>query len=81
MLVGELVELPPAEPLDVRGRIVEQVPELAQAFGIADVSDIGQINLLNYLWPVWMVVLGILLLGNRPKALLAVFGILIGHAG
>ena len=35
---------------------------LAKAFGMAAPADIGQINLLNYLWPVWMVVLGILLL-------------------
>ncbi len=54
---------------------------LAQAFGIADVSDIGQINLLNYLWPVWMVILGILLLGNRPKKSLAFTGIFLGLFG
>jgi len=54
---------------------------LAKAFGIAAEEDVGQINLLNYLWPVWMVVLGILLLGSRPKALLAIFGILLGLFG
>ena len=54
---------------------------LAKAFGIAAEEDIGQINLLNYLWPVWMVVLGMLLLGSRPKALLAISGILMGLIG
>lgn len=54
---------------------------LAKAFGIAAEADIGQINLLNYLWPVWMVVLGILLLGSRPKMPLAIAGILMGLLG
>lgn len=54
---------------------------LASAFGIAPVADIGQINLLNYLWPVWMVVLGILLLGTKPNAILAITGILMGLFG
>ncbi len=54
---------------------------LAKAFGMAAQADIGQINLLNYLWPVWMVVLGILLLGTRPNAPLAVSGILMGLFG
>jgi len=54
---------------------------LAAAFGIAPVTDIGQINLLNYLWPVWMVVLGILLLRSRPNIILAITGILLGFFG
>jgi len=54
---------------------------LAKAFGMAAAEDVGQINLLNYLWPVWMVVLGILFLGNKPRVLLAIFGILMGLCG
>lgn len=54
---------------------------LAAAFGMADEADIGQINLLNYLWPVWMVILGILLLHSRPKILLSITGILFGLTG
>lgn len=54
---------------------------LAAAFGLAPSTDIGQINLLNYLWPVWMVVLGIILLGNRPNVILAITGILMGLFG
>jgi len=54
---------------------------LATAFGVAPVSEIGQINLLNYLWPVWMVVLGIVLLGSKPKKACALVGILIGLVG
>ena len=54
---------------------------LAKAFGIAAEQDIGQINLLNYLWPVWMAVLGMLLLKSRPGAVLAITGILMGFFG
>jgi drug/metabolite transporter (DMT)-like permease len=54
---------------------------LAKAFGIAAQEDVGQVNLLNYLWPVWMVVLGIRLLGSKPKPVLAIFGILLGLFG
>ncbi|MCP4451223.1 MAG: EamA family transporter, partial [Planctomycetes bacterium] len=54
---------------------------LAKAFGMAAEVDIGQINLMNYMWPVWMVVLGMLLLGNRPNAPLAISGILMGLFG
>lgn len=54
---------------------------LAKAFGMAAASDIGQINLLNYLWPVWMVVLGFLILGESPKKLPAITGIFMGFAG
>ena len=53
----------------------------AKAFGIAAERDIGQINLLNYLWPVWMVALGMIFLGNKPRALLAISGILTGLFG
>ena len=54
---------------------------LAKAFGIAAEEDIGQINLLNYLWPVWMAILGIFLLKSRPRALLAISGIIMGFFG
>ncbi len=54
---------------------------LAKAFGMAAEADIGQINLLNYLWPVWMVVLGVALLGRRPRMLPAAAGLLMGLLG
>lgn len=54
---------------------------LAKAFGMAGEEDIGQVNLLNYLWPVWMVLLGVLLLDGRPKRMLATFGVLLGLLG
>lgn len=54
---------------------------LAKAFGIAAEKDIGQVNLLNYLWPVWMALLGMLLLKNRPGALFAIAGVLMGMFG
>jgi len=54
---------------------------LAAAFGIAPESDLGQINLLNYMWPVWVVVLGFILLRDRPNPFLALLGIILGLAG
>ncbi len=54
---------------------------LAMAFGVAAEEDIGQINLLNYLWPFWIMVLGMLLLGSKPKALLAISGMIMGLFG
>ncbi|MBU2515812.1 EamA family transporter [bacterium] len=54
---------------------------LAAAFGIAPVSDIGQINLLNYLWPVWVVILGTLFLGNKPRIKSAIAGMVLGLFG
>ncbi len=54
---------------------------LAAAFGIASEADLGQINLLNYLWPVWLVILGIILLKDKPHPLLTALGILLGLIG
>jgi drug/metabolite transporter (DMT)-like permease len=54
---------------------------LAAAFGMADPGDLGQINLIHYLWPIWMVVLGIVLLKDKPKIIWTLFGALFGFAG
>lgn len=54
---------------------------LAAAFGMAAPSDIGLINLLNYLWPIWMVVLGIVLLRDRPRPFLFIAAVLLGFLG
>jgi drug/metabolite transporter (DMT)-like permease len=54
---------------------------LAFAFSMADEKDIGQVNLLNYLWPMWLVVLGMALLGGRPRPLPALFGAALGFGG
>jgi drug/metabolite transporter (DMT)-like permease len=51
------------------------------AVGIADEKDIGQIMLINYLWSIWMVLLGVAFLDEKPKTLFAVGGVLIGFAG
>lgn len=54
---------------------------LALAFGLAPDADIGQVNLLNYLWPVWIALLSILMLPDRPRVLPALAGALLGFAG
>lgn len=54
---------------------------LVIAVGIADERDIGQIMLINYLWPIWMVLLGVIYLDEKPKVLLAVGGVLLGFTG
>lgn len=54
---------------------------LATAFEIALPSDVGVVNLINYLWPVWIVVLGMILIKQKTKIGLMVTGILCGFAG
>ena len=54
---------------------------LAAAVGMADPRDLGQVNLLNYLWPVWIVVLSLGLLDERPRVGLTLLGALTGFAG
>jgi drug/metabolite transporter (DMT)-like permease len=54
---------------------------LAVSIGIAPIADLGQVNLLNYMWPVWLIILGIVMLNSRPKLSLAVSGLLLGIIG
>lgn len=54
---------------------------LATAFGMADPGDLGQINLIHYLWPIWMVILGIGLLKDKPNIVLTLTGALFGFVG
>jgi len=54
---------------------------LATAFGMADSGDLGQINLIHYLWPIWMVVLGIILLKDKPNIVMTLAGTLFGFVG
>jgi drug/metabolite transporter (DMT)-like permease len=54
---------------------------LAMAFGMAAESDLGQVNLLNYLWPIWIVLLSILLLEEHPGGLTVIGGALMGFTG
>ena len=53
----------------------------AQSLGMAPPQDIGQVNLLNYLWPVWIVVLSLLLLDDRPRVGLLLLGAFTGFCG
>ncbi len=79
--LSEMVRLPLKVMVAGFFGVVMYTVMLAKAFGMASEADIGQINLLNYLWPVWTVVLGILLLGSKPRVPMAVFGILMGLFG
>jgi drug/metabolite transporter (DMT)-like permease len=54
---------------------------LAFAFGIAPETDLGQVNLLNLMWPFWVVVLGFILLKDKPRPFFAITGILLGVTG
>ncbi|MBI9100397.1 MAG: EamA family transporter [Spirochaetaceae bacterium] len=54
---------------------------LATAFAIAEPDEIGLINLLNYLWPMWMVLLEVLLLKKQPGKRLLFLGIFLGFTG
>lgn len=54
---------------------------LAGAFGMADPGDLGQINLINYLWPIWIVIMGIMLLKDKPNIVITLIGALFGFMG
>ncbi len=54
---------------------------LATAFGMARDQDLGQVSLLNYLWPVWMVLLAMVLLPDRPRVLPTLIGAALGFLG
>lgn len=53
---------------------------LALAFGVAAEADLGQVNLLNYLWPIWIVLLSLALLDEKPRAGLFA-GAVLGFGG
>jgi len=76
-----MVRLPPKVAVAGFFGVALYTVMLAKAFGMAAEQDIGQINLLNYLWPVWMVALSIFLLDSKPRARLAISGILVGLFG
>jgi drug/metabolite transporter (DMT)-like permease len=54
---------------------------LALAFSLAPEEEVGTINLINYLWPLWMVILEVILLGKKPNKILYFSGILLGFTG
>ena len=54
---------------------------LAAAFGMADPADLGQINLIHYLWPIWIVVLGIVLLKDKANIVMTLIDALFGFMG
>lgn len=54
---------------------------LAFAVGIAPDRDIGQVVLINYLWPIWLIVLGIGLLDEKPRIGLTLAAAALGFGG
>jgi len=54
---------------------------LAFAFHYADPEEIGVINLINYLWPLWMVILEMILLKTRTDKKLFSIGLVLGFSG
>ncbi|MGE5612205.1 MAG: DMT family transporter [Bacillota bacterium] len=54
---------------------------LGWAMGIAQDKDLGAVMLLNYLWPIWIVLLGMLLLPVRLRVTLVLAGALLGFLG
>ncbi len=54
---------------------------LASAMGMAEDKDLAHVMLLNYLWPIWIVLLSILLLDEPVHIGLALLGAAIGFAG
>ncbi|MCL5270984.1 MAG: EamA family transporter [bacterium] len=77
----DLLRLPPRVAVAGFWGVAFYTIILALAFGLAEERDIGQVNLLNYLWPIWIVVLGIFLLDERPRVGLTMAGALLGFAG
>jgi drug/metabolite transporter (DMT)-like permease len=51
------------------------------AVGMASDSDLGQIILINYLWPIWIIVLGLLLLDEKPRIGLTLVAAALGFGG
>lgn len=54
---------------------------LSTAFGLAKPEEVGLINLINYLWPVWIVILEIILLKRKSRKIIFFTGISLGFAG
>lgn len=54
---------------------------LAEAIGMASDAEVGLVALMNYLWPIWIVLIGLALLDERPRRLPVIVGALLGFAG
>jgi drug/metabolite transporter (DMT)-like permease len=54
---------------------------LGSAVAMADQRDKAHVMLLNYLWPIWIVLLGIMLLKEKVRARRAVAGAILGFVG
>lgn len=54
---------------------------LVMAVGMAPEADLAQVALINYLWPVFMVLLSLVLLPEKPRLGLVLLGALLGFVG
>ncbi|MBN1686893.1 MAG: EamA family transporter [Spirochaetales bacterium] len=78
---GALFRLPPRVIVAGFFGVAVYTVALSLAFGMAEPRDLGLVNLLNYLWPLWIVILSILLLRERPRPVPVLAGVLLGFAG
>lgn len=54
---------------------------LGSAMGMAPKKDAAHVMLLNYLWPIWIVLLSLVLLDEPVRPMWAVVGAILGFAG
>ncbi|OPZ11251.1 MAG: Methyl viologen resistance protein YddG [candidate division BRC1 bacterium ADurb.BinA364] len=79
--LGDLFRLPfRAAAMGFLGMSVYTVL-LAYAIGMAPEKDQAQVVLVNYLWPIGIVLFGLLLLDEKPRAGLTVGGAALGFGG
>ena len=54
---------------------------LGGAMGMAEKRDLGHVMLLNYLWPIWILLLSLMMLDIRVSVWLVLIGALLGFGG
>jgi drug/metabolite transporter (DMT)-like permease len=54
---------------------------ISLAAGMAEDADLGQVLLLNYAWPIWMVLLSLVLLEEKPCIKWVLIGAALGFGG
>lgn len=77
----DLLRIPPRVMLAGFFGVVLYTLMLTLAVGIAPERDLGHVMLLNYLWPIWMILLSLGLLEERPRVVPGLAGALLGFAG
>ncbi|MFI5380496.1 MAG: DMT family transporter [Tepidisphaerales bacterium] len=54
---------------------------LVEALSRAAPADLGHVMLLNYLWPIWILLLSLVMLDTDARPAMAILGALVGLAG